>query len=123
MATKRQIIETSVWLARLGFGAQAIQRLIRYERTLHHLDERRCNGEGWERAGDWTDADDRRYDQRAEALVRYAQDVCDACRYHDAPAAVAYHQSDPRGGALWIVPSAALGTRDIESCYTCGVCC
>jgi hypothetical protein len=38
------------------------------------------------------------------------------------PELVSYHQTDPRGAALYVVRRSDLGDRDISSNYTIGTC-
>ena len=130
---KIEDIRTVHALAELGLNPSAIRQLMRIERTLHHLAERQCNGDGWgprEWANGrsfpaWGEGDDARCEKREKSLMAKAQALCDEIREswsYDGEKLLAYHQGDPRGGALYIVKESELKGRDIGSCYSsCGV--
>lgn len=122
---KLETIGTIARLTNLGFCPREIQLLARYSRAMSSLDTRSCNGDGWTGRGIWNDDDEARYEKKINSIRHKAQLLCidAAARGHDvdAGAITAYHQSDPRGCALWIVTDIDLDGSDIRSAYTNGV--
>lgn len=121
-------------LARLGFTYEEREALIRIERTLHRWGELECGG-GNDFASWAIERDEatgkpfmvthphagksyRRAipDREAGAKKRLAKLM------ESRPHLLAYHQGDPRGCGLYIVPADAVGPGgSIESVYTRGV--
>lgn len=96
----RNALEVGAELGKFGFGYGAIADLVSISRQLHRLDERACNGYRDER-------DEKRDEKRVERLEALARGiVADAWRLHKSiPAGTEfYHQTDPRGCAVYIVP-------------------
>ena len=115
-------------LARYGINGADVEKLCRIERALHHWAELECGTdegcierdeetgipymtrEPYNNIGPRTrhkiqDIEARRLAELAKIMAKY-------------PTLLAYHQGDPRGCALYIVDRAALGDRDVHSCYT-----
>lgn len=95
---------TSRGLYDLGFVPCEVVRLRAIERSLHLADERSCN----------VDMDDRqqgRHDRRVARLESEAETIC---ADHGC---IGYHQCDPRGGALVVVPREKLGDKDVSVYY------
>lgn len=116
-------------LAELGFTFGEAQQLRRIEMTLSRWSEHECNGT-IQRDGEDGDGKPRRYwenrmgehvrgslvpDRERGALARLARIMA----IH--PELVSYHQTDPRGAALYIVSRAELGDRNLSGNYTMGV--
>ena len=121
-------------LARLGFNYEEACALRRISMTLHRWAELEC-GDGNDRAS-WSIERDEQTgkpymvthphngksyrraipDREAGALKRLAGIMA---RH---PELVSYHQTDPRGAALYVVNRAELGNRDLSSNYTIGTC-
>lgn len=135
--TKRQAENYSrlaATLARLGFTYDEREALIRIERTLHRWGELEC-GDGNEHASWSIERDEttgkpfmvthphsgksRRHaipDREAGALKRLAKLMA------SRPHLIAYHQCDPRGAAVYIVPADQIKPGEsIDSGYTRGV--
>ena len=127
-------------LATLGFSLPDILALGRHARAMHRWDELLCGtAQGHVERDETTGAcvfvsATCRYvdphDPRARKSVpdrganawRKAQSIM--ARY---PSMVAYHQTDPRGASLWIVPKSAMRPdvkgepmRALETVYTMG---
>lgn len=108
-----------------GFSYDEASRLRRIEMTLHRWAEAECNGE-IQREGDDGDGKPRFYygarmnhsypiaDREAGALKRLGK-IMSA-----HPEWLAYHQTDPRGCALYIISKERLGDRPIDSYYSQG---
>jgi hypothetical protein len=127
-------------LAALGFSAAEVVELLRIERTLQRWAELECgDGNDW---GSWAierdgeNGDGKPFmvhhhyqygqggsvtrtpvaDREAGALKRLARIMA------GKTGVVAYHQGDPRGCALWIVPTDKVPKgSEVGSCYTNGV--
>lgn len=126
----RKTIELVARLARLGLSTAEAMALRRIEMTLHRWAEREC-GDGSDWAIERDDATGRPYnvrhgngrphryaiaDREAGALRRLAVIMAPHRRR-----LVAYHQGDPRGCALYIVPRKYLKPGDKLAClYTRG---
>lgn len=126
-------------LAELGFSYSEAKTLLRIERTLQRWGERMCgDGNGW---GSWCierdETTDKPYllhhhynhgrgkdyttrtpirDLEKSALARLAKLMA------EHPGLVAYHQTDPRGCALYVmrredIPSGST----LDACYTRGL--
>ncbi|MFH0908738.1 MAG: hypothetical protein V1929_08250 [bacterium] len=106
--SKIELITTSMAFAKKYPMLQPadVAALMRAERSLHRLDELSCN------VG---------LDERAEELVRKTERRAQAILDKRGADAIAYHQSDPRGGALVVVSRADLDGRDIDANYTIGI--
>jgi hypothetical protein len=113
-------------LARLGFRASEIEALGRIERTLHRWDEAECGTERGcierdEETGKtyWLNAmtGDRSpvADRETAAKKRLAKIMAEHKRL------VAYHQSDCRGVALYILRKRDINGESVDSIYTRGV--
>jgi hypothetical protein len=125
-------------LARYGFAADEVAALLKIERTLQRWAELEC-GDGND-YGSWAierddatgkpflvhhhylhgrgkDYSTRRAvaDREAGALKRLAAIMA------GKSGVVAYHQSDPRGCQVWIVPKDRITGSGVECCYTNGV--
>jgi hypothetical protein len=108
MLNREEIVRTSVGLAKIGLDVGDVLDLMKIERTLHRLDEADCNV-GLSPA----------QERRVERLEAQAQKIVDEAKAD----AIAYHQSDPRGGALWIVPRKMVWPGDkVAAVYPRGVC-
>lgn len=130
-ATKRQrMLNFYEFIGRLGIDSNTADKLRRIEMTLHRWAEAECNGE-IQRDGENGDGKPRYYygpnmdrsypiaDREAGALKRLETIMA------AYPEMVAYHQTDPRGCALYLVPKDKLGDGDISSLYSSlgfGVC-
>jgi hypothetical protein len=118
---KAEDIRTVVRLARLGFEAEAIRKLSRISASLHRLGVRQCNGEGWGLRefengrwfARWTDADDNRCEASTLRLFNKAGALC-----NEAGDLFPYHQGDPRGCSLYIIPKSELNGREVASVYS-----
>ena len=112
-------------LALLGVANQDALALRRIEMTLHRWAEAECNGE-IQRDGENGDGKpqcyygpnmDRHYpvaDREAGALKRLSK-IMEA-----HPEWTFYHQTDPRGCALYIIQNERLADRPIDSYYSQG---
>lgn len=114
-----------------GFSFDEANRLRRIEMTLQRWSEHECNGniqregEEGEGAPRWysnyaieNEANPRGYripDRERGALKRLSKIM------ESHPDFQAYHQSDPRGCALYIVRTSDLNGTDIRSTYTRGI--
>ena len=106
-------------LDNLGVSKEDADALLRIERTLHRWAERECNGEVE------TDDDGKAWRLSAVSAHRFAIPNREAgalrrlkaimARY---PALAAYHQTDPRGCALYIAKREAIGQRNLDECYS-----
>jgi hypothetical protein len=124
-------------LEKLGFSSEETSQLIRIERQLSRWSERECGD-----SNDYASFAIERDEDGKPFEVRHihprhgmpSQTIRTPIRDTEASAlrrlklimnnhtdAIAYHQGDPRGCALWIVSKADLGDLDINSCYTRGV--
>lgn len=120
-------------LQEMGFTFEEAQKLRRIEMTLQDWAEQECgNGDNY---ASWSIERDeatgkpfrciyphqgkaRKHaiaDRESGALRRLAQIMA------DKPDLEAYHQSDPRGCALYIVRKSDIGEADINSVYTRGL--
>ena len=117
-------------LLNLGISYDDAHILRRAAMTLHRWYERECNGEverdeetgktytvcSW---GALPGAFGKRYpvpDRETGARRRVLEVIS---RY---PGLIEYHQTDPRGAPLYIIPLKALAGRDADACYSsCGV--
>ena len=114
MTTKQEnLLHLVRRLERLGFTLDEISALLRIERVLHRWAELECNGDiqrdeltnkPYAEYGSYVEANDPRRkhyvaDREAGALKRLAKIMEPHKRR-----LVAYHQGDPRGCALYIVP-------------------
>ena len=122
-------------LARLGFDYAEREALIRIERTLARWGELECGTDAGHIERDETTGKPRlfnaqaRYvdphdprawraipDREAGALKRLAKLMA------SRPHLLAYHQGDPRGCALYVVPANAVGPGEsLDAVYTRGV--
>ena len=111
-----------------GISRDDIEALRRIEMTLHRWSERECNGEvevdddGKASAvlsiafglRSFTDRITRyRIPNREAGALRRLSSIM--ARY---PHLRAYHQTDPRGCALYVYRSEVMGKRDPDSCYS-----
>ena len=113
-------------LSEMGFSYTEAKQLRRIEMTLHRWAERECNGEV-ERDEQTNktysvyqsmSGQDKRYptaDRESGALKRLARIMS------SHPGFVAYHQTDPRGCALYIVDKSSLNGSPIEQVYNRGL--
>jgi hypothetical protein len=122
-------------LGEIGVNYTDIDRLRRIEMTLHRWSEREC-GDSNDYASYMIERDEETEkpysvvihhgnghttrtpiaDKEKGALKRLEQIM------RSYPSLVAYHQSDPRGCALWLVPKEKLADDvSIDSVYTRGV--
>lgn len=125
--TKRQrIANFYIFAERIGVDADTADKLRRIEMTLRRWAEAECNGE-IQRDGENGEGKPQRYygpnmdrsypiaDREAGALKRLAAIMA------TLPDLVAYHQTDPRGCALYLVPKDKLTDgADIGSVYNRG---
>lgn len=114
MPTQRAKFELFTRLQELGFSYDEAVQLRRIEMTLHRWSEAECNGE-IEREGEDQWARPQRNSKawiNGTALKRHSWPVADRERgaiqrleviLKRHPALLYYHQSDPRGCALYIV--------------------
>lgn len=100
---REDLLRTAARLGRLGFGLDAIEEFASISRKLHRIDERSCNGYQDGR-GDWDEAAEHRAELRACRLWETAKSiVAEAIAAGTVPAGTrCYHQSDPRGAALYV---------------------
>lgn len=98
----------------LGAPFRDVPELMRISRSLHRCDENACNGFA-DYAGNWDKAASVRNDKRTERLEKKAQAIAD--KYN----AIAYHQSDPRGASLYIVPKLGHANHIENRYYSDGV--
>jgi hypothetical protein len=113
------------WLSRHhGLTRYAWQQLRRIEHRLHRIDEEMCNGtiQRDDNGGNY-----RHYvsDQWGSPTVpgrklkTTPEDLgAEAARIAKRFNLAAYHQTDPRGCALYLVDPAELGDRDVDRCYS-----
>lgn len=113
-----------------GFSYEEAATLRRIEMTLSRWSEHECNG-NIQRDGEDGDGKPRWYsvndmtgtvyrgaiipDRERGALRRLAAIMGGHPEY------LAYHQTDPRGCALYVVSKADLGGLPIDSCYNRGI--
>jgi hypothetical protein len=129
--TKREA-ERYAYLSRametLGISREDFAQLLRIEKTLRRWAERECNEDieydeasgktfvTWHTYGSGTAIKHRIANRERGALKRLGAIMA---RY---PKLAAYHQSDPRGCALYVYERSALydngPKRDIDSCYS-----
>lgn len=121
-------------MEQLGFNREEAHQLRRISMTLHRWAELEC-GDGNDWASWAIERDEQTHkpylltyphtgkshrrpiaDRETGALKRLAVIMA------KHPEFTSYHQTDPRGAALYIVRRADLGNRDISSCYTMGTC-
>ncbi len=112
-------------MSEFGFTLDEANSLRRIELTLHRWSEAECNGE-IQREGDNGDGKPRRYygqymdhsyptaDREAGALKRLSK-IMEA-----HPEWLSYHQTDPRGCALYIIRKDKLGEHPIDGYYSQG---
>lgn len=112
MTPRRELIATVHRLTQAGFDRHEIEQLLRQSRRLSGLDLRYANGEGWTPnwienapANKWDDDDQLKYDKLTTAALDIVNAICNARSGRElcGPPLRAYHQSDPRGCALWLV--------------------
>ena len=131
--TKRERERYARLLNRLqgvGFSFDAIDKLLRMEKTLRSWGEHECNGtiqrdeDGTPyryfetRGGDMIRERWATRDMEGGALKRLAALV----KEHDG--VEFYIQGDPRGASLYLYLPSELDGRDIDTCYnTAGICC
>jgi hypothetical protein len=108
----------------LGIKGDDARALRRISMTLHRWAEEECNGTI--QRSDAT-GNPFRYIELANGQHECAGHIADRekgaqkrlaaimARY---PALIAYEQGDPRGCALYVASREALGSRDIDSCYS-----
>jgi hypothetical protein len=130
-----ELLRLAERLAVFGFTADEVAALLKIERTLHRWAELECGTDAGhierdEKTGKalffnararYIDPRDPRAwsivpDREAGALKRLGRIMA------GKRGVVAYHQGDPRGCALYIVPTASIpkGAR-VDSCYTNGI--
>lgn len=117
-------------LCNLGLSFAEIESLARIERTLHRWSELECgDGDSHIERDEQTGIPYRYRECRflASGDPRCRTRVPDrergALRRLSAilaghPGLVFYHQTDPRGCALYIIPADSIGDRDLDSCYS-----
>lgn len=106
-----------------GFSTEEAFQLLRIERTLHSWGEHECNGtiqrdETTDKPYWHNQHNDHRSpvaDREKGALARLAKIMV------GHPSLVAYHQTDPRGCALYILTLKDLRGCSIESAYSRGL--
>lgn len=122
-------------LARLGFTHEERETLIRIERTLHRWGELECGTDAGHIERDEVTGKPRFFNARARYVgphdPRAWRTIPDreagakkrlAKMMESRPHLLAYHQGDPRGCCLYIVPANAVGPGEsIDSVYTRGV--
>lgn len=127
--TKYRIARLYSHTGRLGLSAEETSSLIRIERTLRRWSELECGDDHGciERAGEngdgvpyWRYSDGRKghkmADREAGALRRLAR----VMELH--PGLVAYHQTDPRGCALYVLSRHDIRPGEsLDSVYSRGV--
>lgn len=123
-------------LESLGFTFDEAQKLRRIEMTLSRWGELECGGSN--DYASWAIERDEKTDKPYMVRHIYSDKsgkvhrspIADrekgALRRLDAimathPALISYHQGDPRGCCLYIVPRKAIANGDISSCYTNGI--
>lgn len=123
---KKDVIET---LLDLGIEYRDAKALVSISRTLHRWDERECgDGRGcieWDESGNgpkplWRNA----YTGEAHPIRNtYKATIARLKKIMvNYPALTAFHQSDPRGASLYIVPNDRIPENSkLASCYTNGV--
>lgn len=100
-----------------------IMAALKCARKLHRADEAQCNGDAWQddETGAWRDRHGR---PRRNPYGRALATLCDiVARY---PGWVWYHQTDPRGCAVYLLSPEVLGEMEaqgvaLEAGYTRGV--
>ena len=123
----QRILEFYTRAARHGIVAADIEKLRRIEMTLHRWAEHECNG-NIQREGANADGKPRWYYEIAGKRNSYA--IADKERgalkrlakiMEKYPQFIAYHQGDPRGCALYLVPKKDI-PKDvtIDCCYSRG---
>lgn len=112
-------------MSEFGFTYDEADKLRRIEMTLQRWAEAECNGE-IQRDGENGDGKPRRYcgpnmdrsypvaDREAGALKRLSKIMA------AHPEWVTYHQTDPRGCALYIIQKEWLGDHPIDTYYSQG---
>jgi hypothetical protein len=131
--TKRELedrIRTDDRLLALGFSREQVASLRRISSILHRWTALECNGDvkrdedtgkPYTRRGSYVQANDPRSirfvpDREASALKRL-KTIMTPFKHR----LVAYHQGDPLGCALYIVPKKELRGQDIGSVYNRGI--
>lgn len=111
MTKAEELMATTYRLARADFTLSQIEQLISIERRLHRLDEASCNGT----------IDEAGYDRREKRLMVKAAELCAERNTNNTKQLplIPYHQSDPRGGALYLCDASL---PDLHSRYSQGIC-
>lgn len=134
--TKRQrIADFYSRMEAMGFTYDEIETLRRAQMTLHRWAERECNGEVerdeetgncYAYSGNYVQANDPRRRRRVADLETGAWKRIAATvaarneREASGEALIAYHQTDPRGCALYLVKAGDLRGHDIAAVYNRG---
>lgn len=110
-------------MGNLGFTYGETETLRRAEMTLHRWAEAECNGEI--QRDDETNKPRRYYGAEMQHSTPTADREAGALRRIAAvlakhPELTFYHQTDPRGCALYVIHKSDLNGADISSCYTSG---
>lgn len=85
-----------------------ITNLFRLSKQIHRIDEQDCNGYQ-DYQGNWDEAAELREDKRRERLLTRAAEYAKRIGY------TIYHQGDPRGCSLYLIPAGE--TENIDSRY------
>lgn len=115
-------------LANHGINRRDAETLIRAEMTLHRWAERTCgDGSGWVIERDDTGAAWNVYHDVGKTRRYRVRDLeSGALRRIDAICRAAgvsyYHQTDPRGAALYIIRGDIPEDAHVASCYNRGIC-
>ena len=111
-------------LARLGFSPDEVASLIRCAGRLHRWAERTANGEIEEIDGRYHRVSYSRFGDRfvlnavpnhETASIRRAAEIVEARNGRCADLLDVFHQTDPRGAPLYLVP---VGTANVAACYS-----
>lgn len=129
-------------MARLGFTPDESNTLRRAQMTLHRWAERECNGEiqrdeetgkVYAYSGNYVQANDPRRRHRVADLetgawkrvasvveARNDRENADAKASRDSDHLIPYHQTDPRGCALYLVRTSELQGHSVSAVYNRG---
>ena len=139
---KQRLLSFYARTSALGFDAKATSNLLKIERTLSRWSEKQCNGDierdetTGKPSGVFTTIRCERVSYKIADLeagaLRRLKEITDARNAASAEecrdsgkgredTVLFYHQTDPRGCALYLIRSSALGANNLDSCYSSGL--